>query len=75
MKECSYCGKKGQLAQLKTYCLICQKNMAKECIRCKRPHSNLKLFKENSTRCNSCQKKYEKEKEKNTTKKLRVFTN
>ena len=65
-KKCNWCCKKVELIEKKTYCKKCEENCERECIRCHRPFDDLKYFNKNEKRCDSCQLKYEKEKEKRT---------
>ena len=53
----------------KYYCINCKNLCERECIRCHRPFPSLYYFPNHkSKRCNSCSKKYEKEKQKNKKK-------
>lgn len=61
-KKCIYCGKRTLLVIGKKYCSRCKQNCFKECIRCHLPHDKSSFYTLHKYRCNSCQRKYEKEK-------------
>ena len=61
---CNWCSFQGKLVKNKPYCQNCLDKSFHECIRCKRPFPHAKYFELNSERCNSCHKKYLKEKKK-----------
>lgn len=67
---CCWCGKNTTpLIKDRKYCLDCDEKKFKECIRCKRPFPDSKYFADiNSLRCNTCTKRYEKEKQRRKTK-------
>lgn len=60
---CIYCGGVEPLVEGKKYCVACIAGIYKECIRCKRPFDDVKHFQLDYDRCNACQNKYLKEKE------------
>ena len=63
-KKCNYCNKLRELAFNKPYCIRCENNMYKECRRCHKPYDDKKYFTMDTVRCNSCQPKFLKEREK-----------
>ena len=67
--RCSYCNKEKTLSEGRTYCLDCATNCYRECKRCKRPIHDKKYYAYSETRCNSCHKKYLKERAKRDEKK------
>lgn len=69
MKKCNYCHQAKKLVKNKLYCLKCAREAFRECRRCKKPYHNEKYFELNETRCNTCQRKYLKEKERRELKK------
>ena len=68
-QSCSYCSKEKILVKGKTYCQECKNNCFRECKRSKRPFHNEKYYTFSESRCNSCHKKYVKEKVKREEKK------
>ena len=62
VKKCNWCGNTAPLVNNKHYCLTCDSNKVRECTRCHRPFPEMKYFKLNNNRCNSCQKKLDQEK-------------
>ena len=54
----------------KPYCEDCTLKCERECVACKKPYPNLKAFALNEKRCNSCPKKYERNKKKWEMKKV-----
>lgn len=58
---CSWCKQVSSLLPNKSYCVGCKSNMFRECVRCHLPFPDEKYFQAGGNRCNSCQKKYEKE--------------
>ena len=69
-KHCIWCGTKFSLITGKPYCHDCSKLCRIECKRCHRPFPNKKYFTMNPERCNSCQRKYNKEKLKTSKREL-----
>lgn len=63
-KTCSWCKNFRLLLPNKSYCQSCFEKMHRECSRCHLPFPQSKYFQEGNRRCNSCHKKYLKEKEK-----------
>lgn len=72
-KTCSWCKAYRPLAPNKTYCQSCSEKMFRECSRCHQPYPESKYFENGNRRCNSCQKKYLKEKEKRLQKQQQVI--
>lgn len=72
LPRCSYCSKEKSLVKGKTYCFDCSDNCFRECKRCKRPFHDKKYYSFSETRCNSCHKKYLKEKAKREEKKKKT---
>ena len=72
VKRCSYCNKEKLLVTGKSYCSDCNKNCFRECRRCKRPYHDKKYYAYSETRCNSCHKKYLKERAKREEKKRKA---
>ena len=66
LQTCIWCKDRKILMVNAKYCKECYQNCYKVCIRCKLPYPEAKYFKESggSDRCNSCYKKYVKEREK-----------
>ena len=62
MVNCNWCQKDKKLVQGKRYCHSCNKRCFRECCRCKRPLDRPTFFTLSPIRCNSCHKRYEKEK-------------
>ena len=62
VKRCIWCCVKTNLLHGKPYCYKCSELCHKECKRCHRPFPDKKYFTLNTERCNSCQRKYHKEK-------------
>ena len=58
---CNFCRSRRELVPGKKYCLECNDNAFKECKRCHLPYDSAKYYELSSVRCNSCQRKYEKE--------------
>jgi len=73
-KSCSWCKCPALLVEGKSYCQTCEEKMYKECSRCHLPYPDAKHFKTGQARCNSCQKKYEKEREKRLLNKMNELT-
>ena len=71
-KKCNWCNTKTKLAPNKPYCYRCNEGLYRECSRCHRPYPSEKYFEKNDTRCNSCQEKYLREKEKRQQKKIAI---
>lgn len=69
-KKCNFCLQTVALVKNKPYCNKCHKNCFRECSRCHKPYNHERFFELNEVRCNSCQRKYLKEKEKRDMKKL-----
>lgn len=69
VKSCVWCKEHTRLKDGKPYCLKCCNRMFQECVRCHFPYPDAKYFSEHDSRCNSCQKKYMKEKERRLVKK------
>lgn len=63
-KTCVWCNCYGALIPTKPYCKACQQQMVRECRRCKKPYNSLRFFVKDDARCNSCQTKYLKERQK-----------
>ena len=74
-KKCNFCLQTVPLMKSKPYCHKCHKNCFRECSRCHKPYNHEKFFELNEVRCNTCQRKYLKEKEKRDQKKLQVKKN
>ena len=69
--KCIWCGHSEHAFEPgKPYCEDCALKCRRECVACKKPYPNLKAFALNEKRCNSCQKKYERNKKKKEMKKL-----
>ena len=69
--KCIWCGHSEHAFEPgKPYCEDCILKCQRECVACKKPYPNLKVFALNEKRCNSCQKKYECNKKKKEMKKL-----
>ena len=63
-KRCNWCNQQTKLAPNKPYCKTCESRLFRVCRRCKKPYPSEKYFEKNDLRCNSCQEKYLREKEK-----------
>lgn len=63
-KTCSWCKAYRPLVSDKTYCHACADKMFRECARCHQPFPDSKYFEDDNRRCNSCHKKYLREREK-----------
>lgn len=63
-KTCAWCKNCKSLLSGKPYCSDCSEKMYKECSRCHLPYPEMKYFKLDKQRCNTCQKKYLIEREK-----------
>ena len=63
-KTCAWCKTCKSLLSGKPYCSDCSEKMYKECSRCHLPYPEMKYFKLDKQRCNTCQKKYLIEREK-----------
>lgn len=62
MVRCTYCGRNCTLLALnKKYCLRCEENCYRECIRCHRPLDKPSFYSLHPQRCNGCHRKYLKE--------------
>ncbi len=59
--KCNWCTNYATLLPGKKFCQQCNENLFRECARCRRPFPHEKYFDGNNTRCNSCFKKLEKE--------------
>lgn len=66
LHTCVWCKDRKVLMDNAKYCRDCYEKSYKVCIRCKLPYPNAKYFEESggTDRCNSCYKKYVKEREK-----------
>ena len=71
-KACNWCNQTGKLEDNKLHCAKCSRNCYKECRPCHRPFPHERLYTKDENRCNTCQDKYLKEREKMIQK--RVFT-
>ena len=69
-KKCNFCLQNVTLIKNKPFCHKCAKNCFRECTRCHKPYNHEKFFELNEVRCNTCQRKYLKEREKREQKKL-----
>ena len=69
-KKCNFCLQNGNLMKNKPFCHKCAKKCFRECTRCHKPYDHEKYFELNEVRCNNCQRKYMKEREKREQKKL-----
>jgi hypothetical protein len=58
---CNWCGKDKGLH--KYYCSLCEAACERECKTCHKPYPNLKRFTSDSLRCDSCQKRFLKNKD------------
>lgn len=63
-KKCNWCNMTVKLLSGKPYCNKCSRQCFKECRRCHRPFPHERYFELDENRCNACQKKYLKEREK-----------
>lgn len=63
-KACNWCNQTVKLEDNKPYCGKCSRNCYKECRRCHRPFPHERFFTKDENRCNTCQDKYLKEREK-----------
>jgi hypothetical protein len=72
IKPCSWCKQLGTLERNKSYCEHCSAVMFRECIRCKLPYPDKKYFEKNDVRCNTCQLKYLKEKERREANRAKI---
>ena len=63
-KRCNWCNQNTKLAPNKPYCKACSIKIFRECKRCHKPYPEEKYFEKNENRCNSCQEKYLREREK-----------
>ena len=63
-KTCAWCKNCKSLLSGKLYCSDCSVKMYKECSHCHLPYPEMKYFKLDKQRCNTCQRKYLIEKEK-----------
>lgn len=65
-KGCNYCNRISALVDNKPYCILCDKKCYRECRRCHRPHDSSDYFTldPEGQRCNSCQNKYLKQRNK-----------
>ena len=63
-KTCAWCKGYKLLVPSKKYCSDCCGQMYRECSRCRLPYPTAESFTLSDLRCNSCQKKYVKEKQK-----------
>ena len=69
--SCNWCGGKFSSAKSQHYCDKCAQYCFRECVRCHRPFPLAKYFRLSELRCNSCERKYRKEKERrNNSKKI-----
>lgn len=71
-KKCNFCLATTTLVKNKPYCQKCHRNCFRECSRCHKPYNHEKFFELNEVRCNTCQRRYLKEKEKRDQKKLQA---
>ena len=67
-KKCNWCNRLVELLPSKPFCQSCFDSSYQECIRCHKPYTSAKYFQLNSTRCNSCHRKYLAEKERRLAK-------
>lgn len=68
-KTCNWCKEYKPLHEGKPFCADCHANMYKECTRCHLPYPKEIYFEMNDRRCNACQKKFLKEKQKRESRK------
>jgi len=68
VKTFVWCKGYKELVPTKAYCADCCGKMYKECSRCHLHYPDAKFFAQNEKRCNSCQKKYVKERERRVQK-------
>ena len=69
-KACNWCNQTVKLEDNKPYCGKCSRNCYKECRRCHRPFPHERFFTKDENRCNTCQDKYLKEREKRIQKRV-----
>lgn len=69
-KKCNWCGVQKLMENKKLFCQICSEHCLKECAHCHKPYPSLKYFILSDKRCNSCERKYVKQKE-NRKKKIK----
>lgn len=67
--RCNWCHKFTKLCHGAKHCSTCDTNAYRVCRRCKRPFPSADYFTDDSARCNSCQRKYIKERERREMKK------
>ncbi|XP_074651575.1 uncharacterized protein LOC141906232 [Tubulanus polymorphus] len=73
-KPCLWCNRYVELVEGKQYCKTCEEKMFRECSRCHKPYPDKHCFELDESRCNSCQNKYNKEKEKRKLKQAALIT-
>jgi hypothetical protein len=71
-KNCNWCKEYKPLYDGKPYCKDCAVKMYRECSRCHLPYPEEKSFTSNDRRCNSCQNKFLKEKERREKRNVEV---
>lgn len=74
-QPCNWCGKYVKLEGTNKSCSRCTNNAYKICRRCKKPYPNSSYFELDEERCNACQRKYLKEKEKREAKRQSATAN
>lgn len=67
-KRCVWCNKFAVLLEKQKHCGECDAKAFRVCRRCRLPYDDAKYFAKDINRCNSCQLKYLKEKEKREAK-------
>lgn len=73
-KICCWCKTNTSLVENKKFCQLCKDRAYSICKRCGFPYDNKTYFELDESRCNSCQRKYIKEKEKRKAAKVSKST-
>lgn len=68
-QKCIWCGRFTTLLKNHKHCVECDKNKYAVCRRCSKPYTSAKYFTLDSERCDSCHRKYLKEKTRREEKK------
>ena len=63
-KTCNWCGSVFHDEREKPYCTDCEAKCCNECVTCHKPYPSQKFFNLSETRCDSCQKRHDRAKEK-----------
>lgn len=72
---CNWCTNKLGQTDGKRYCQHCAEKMYRECKRCHRPFPEKRFYELDAERCNACQRKFLREKEKRENQKRQKTSN